>query len=375
MDQPLLDSIIKTLKDYWFLITLAASVLLALAYMIVFRVSPWDQQRAAKLRRDRVRFHNAMGYTLIESGHFADACAEFEEAINLSAEDQTALNGRYLAKLFLNVGSTAADPAIAFAILDHISETEALRRDHHLHIIDKLLGDLHMSISNIPKAAEYYRSALDRKPKYANALYSLGWHYYQVGLSVEGMEQAFRKLTEVAPLDYRGFHGLGYALYMHALGKDEDSTRSSLIEEAAKQSGIAKNLVFNQLNIVMDFGEVARSVDPGLSLFFHKYGKEIVTDPSLLEIGDNPYPLLARLLTSNGEVYIRTRNDKLAWIAYQTALDYLAMQRMSAATDYAGEYQRLFDEAESLDPDREMRRIYDDQLAILDRLLPTRVDK
>jgi Flp pilus assembly protein TadD len=374
MDQSLLDSIIKTLKDYWFLITLAASVLLAAAYMIVFRVSPWDQQRAAKLRRDRVRFHNAMGYTLIESGHFADARAEFDEAINLSAENQTALNGRYLAKLFLNVGSTAADPAIAFAILDHVSETEALRRDHHLHIIDKLLGDLHMSISNIPKAAEYYRSALDRKPNYANALYALGWHYYQVGLSVEGMEHAFRKLTEIAPLDYRGFHGLGYALYMHALGKDEDAPRSSLIEEAAKQSGVAKNLVFNQLNIVMDFGEVARSVDPGLSLFFHKYGKEIMTDPSLLEIGDNPYPLLARLLTSNGEVYIRTKNEKLAWIAYQMALDYLAMQRMPGAADYAAEYQRLFDEAESLDPDREMRRIYDDQLAILDRLLPARVD-
>jgi hypothetical protein len=124
----------------------------------------------------------------------------------------------------------------------------------------------------------------------------------------------------------------------------------------------------------MDFGEVARSVDPGLSLFFHKYGKEIMTDPSLLEIGDNPYPLLARLLTSNGEVYIRTKNEKLAWIAYQMALDYLAMQRMPGAADYAAEYQRLFDEAESLDPDREMRRIYDDQLAILDRLLPARVD-
>src|SRR5687768_13219596 len=146
MDQSYLDAILKATKDYWFLITLVASIALTLAYMVVFRVNPWDQQRSLKLRRDRVRFHNAMGYTLIESGHFADARGEFEEAIKLSAEDQTALNGRYLANLFINIGSAVADPAISFAILDHISDTHALQRDQHLHIRDKLLGDLHTSI-------------------------------------------------------------------------------------------------------------------------------------------------------------------------------------------------------------------------------------
>ena len=41
MDQGLFDTVLRVTKDYWFLITLVASVVLTLAYMIVFRVNPW----------------------------------------------------------------------------------------------------------------------------------------------------------------------------------------------------------------------------------------------------------------------------------------------------------------------------------------------
>jgi len=179
MDQSFLDTVLKATKDYWFLITLVASVILSLAYMIIFRVNPWDQQRAVKLRRDRVRFHNSVGYSLIETGHFADARAEFEESLTLSAEDQTAVNGKYLANLFINIGSPIADPAIGFAIHRRITENDSLKREQHLHIIDKYLGDLYMRICDVPKGLEYYRSALTRKPDYPDALYAIGWQYYQ----------------------------------------------------------------------------------------------------------------------------------------------------------------------------------------------------
>jgi hypothetical protein len=175
MDQSFLDTILRATKDYWFLITLIASILLTLAYMIVFRVNPWDQQRSVKLRRDRVRFHNSVGYALIEGGHFNGAREEFEESLKLSAEDQTALTGRYLANLFINIGSPTADPAIGFVIHKHLIETAPLERAQHLHIIDKYLGDLYMRISDVTRGTEYYRSALNRKPDYPDALYELGW--------------------------------------------------------------------------------------------------------------------------------------------------------------------------------------------------------
>lgn len=368
MDQTFFDSILRATKDYWFLITLVASVVLTVAYMIVFRVNPWDQQRSVKLRRDRVRFHNSVGYALIETGHFVDARAEFEESLKLSAEDQVALNGRYIANLFINIGSSVADPAIGFAIHRHITETDALKREQHRHIIDKYLGDLYMRISDVPKATEYYRSALRRKPDYPDALYAMGWHHYQ-GDTAE-MERMFRKLTEIDPHGYRGFHGLGYALYMKALGEQNAGARTHLISEAGDQSGAAKDLFYNQLNIVMDFGEIARSVNPELSLFFHNYGKKIINDPVLREMGDNPYPLLHKLLMSEGEINIESKDEKLSWIAYQTALDYLAMERMFHDAEYAAEHKRLFEKAERLDKNKIIQYIYNDQLAILNLLLP-----
>jgi len=179
----------------------------------------------------------------------------------------------------------------------------------------------------------------------------------------------FRELTRVDPHGYRGFHGLGYALYMKALGEQNADARSSLIREAADQSGAAKDLYYNQLNIVMDFGEVARSVDPELSLFFHNYGKKIINDPLLRDIGDNPYPLLNRLLLSEGEINISSKDEKLSWIAYQTSLDYLAMERMFDDEHYAVEHKRYFEKAQRLDTTKFIHYIYADQLAVLDMLL------
>ncbi|PYT00840.1 MAG: hypothetical protein DMF63_05920 [Acidobacteria bacterium] len=371
MDQSFLDTILKATKDYWFLITLVASVVLTLSYMIVFRVNPWDQQRAIKLRRDRIRFHNSVGYSLIETGHFTDARAEFEESLKLSAEDQTAVNGKYLANLFINIASPTADPAIGFAIHRRITENESLKREQHLHIIDKYLGDLYMRISDVPKAVQYYRSALEHKPDYPDALYTLGWHYYQgVHGDLSEMERLFRKLTEVDPHGFRGFHGLGYALYMKALLEPDAEARKLLISEASEQSGAAKVLYFNQVNIVMDFGEISRSVDPELALFFHDYGKKILTDPVLRDLGDNPYPLLNRLLMSEGEINIASKDDKLAWISYQKALDHLALHRTTGEKKNADEHKRLFEKAQRLDSTKFVHYIYADQLAVLDLLLP-----
>jgi hypothetical protein len=79
-------------------------------------------------------------------------------------------------------------------------------------------------------------------------------------------------MTEVDGRDYRGFHGLGYALYMKAILEPDPERRLVFIVDAAKQSGLAKDLFMNQLNIVVDFGEVARSVNPRLALSFHEYG-------------------------------------------------------------------------------------------------------
>ena len=369
----IVDTILKATKDYWFLITLVASVVLTLAYMIIFRINPWDQQRAVKLRRDRVKFHNTIGYSLIESGRFKEALTEFEESLKLSDEDQTALNGRYISNLNISLDSPMSDPAVGIAIQQHLSETDALKREHHLHVIDTYLGDLHLRIGKPEKANELFASALERKPDYPYALYRVGWLRYEEGRrGVAEMVKVFRKLTEISPYDYRGYHGLGYALYMKATGDGLDAEeRSSLMKEATDYAGQAKDLVFTQLNIVMDFGEVARSTNPSLSLDFHNYGKKIMMDPAMRDSGDNRFPIFAKLLMSDDSLQLETRDSKLAWINYQTALDYLAMERMYDNSAHGVDHKTYLDRARRLDTENLALKIYEDQLKVLDLLLPT----
>jgi|SRR6267154_912677 len=372
MDHSSFRRVIDTIKEYWFLITILGSAVLSIAYMAVFQVNPWDKQRAAKLKRERVRFHNAVGNALLEAGNFKQAKAEFDEALKLAAVEHAALNGRYLTQLFLGLDSPDWNPAVGLAIQSHLAQTRPIGSAQLLHVIDKYLGDLHARISNSDLAKSYYQKALGRKPDYTDALYTLGWLHYSEGPDIDAMESCFRKMTEVSRFDYRGFHGLGYALYMKTIREPDTKKRTALIADAAKQSGSAKNLFFNQLNIIMDFGEVARSVDPGLSLFFHERGKKVLEDPVLGQMGENPLGLYARMLTGEGGVYLDGKDQKLVWVEYQIALDYLALYRLGAEPDAEKQHQHRLTKALAMDLDQVTHAIYLDQSAILDRLLPAR---
>lgn len=157
---------------------------------------------------------------------------------------------------------------------------------------------------------------------------------------------------------------------MKAVSEQDADIRYSIIVEAARQCGLAKDYFFTQLNIVMDFGEVARSVEPELSLFFHNEGKRIIMDPKLQDIGDNPFPLYGRTLKNNREFIIDGKEQKLAWIKYQRALDHLAMLRKSGDLKDGVDHKRLFEQAKRLDSDQRIYEVYVDQLAILDSLRP-----
>jgi len=370
MDHSSFRRFVDGVKEYWFLITIFGSAALSIAYMLVFQVNPWDKQRSAKLRRERVRFHNGVGHTLLEAGAFKVAKNEFDEALKLSAVDPAALNGRYLTELFLGFDSPQWNPAVGLAIQKHLAETGAIGAEQLLHVIDKYLGDLHSRIPNSDLAKNYYQKALKRKPNYPDALFSIGWLHYSDGPDLDGMETAFRKMTQVSRFDYRGFHGLGYALYMKAIREPNPKQRSALIANAAEQSGSAQNLFFNQLNIIMDFGEVARSANPGLSLYFHERGKKLLEDPALSQMGENRFGLSAQLLTSEGTVYVDGNELKMAWVEYQIALDYLALQRLEAQKDAEKHHDRRLAKALSMDPDKVIHPIYADHLAILNLLLP-----
>jgi tetratricopeptide (TPR) repeat protein len=363
-------AILGIVKEYWFLIVFLTSVFAAIAYMIIFRVNPWDAQRSAMLRRQSVKFHNSVGHELLERGRFSAAKSEYEEALKLAAVDQTALNGLYLSDLFLGLDLPDWDPASGLAIQRNLEKMRSIEQGNLAHVMQKYLGDLNYMISNVEVALRYYEKALARKPDYPDALYKIGWFYYSEKSDADGMENAFRRMAKIDLYDYRGLHGLGYALYMKAIREKDETNRAALIADAALQSGLALSLHINQLNIVMDFGEVARSGNPASSLQFHEIGRRIIEDPVRSEIGENRFTLEANLVVREGKVYLETRKQKLAWSEYQLALDYLALQRKNLQSDGKQQHDLHLTQAKTLDPDQEIYPIYLDQLEILDRLLP-----
>ena len=368
-------NVLHVIKDYWFLITLGLSALASVAYMVIFDVNPWDKQRAAKRRHERVRFQNSVGHTLLEGGHYKEAKGQFEEALKLAPVDQAALQGRYVSQLFLGLNDPDWDPAVGLAIRNHLPALTNLKQAQLPHVVEKYLGDVHQRIGAIILARSYYEKALAIKPEYPDALFALGWMNYSDPTDVDAMERIFREMTKIDGYDYRGFHGLGYALYMKALEEKDIDKRNIALREAAIQSQQAKNLSFSRLNIVVDFGEVARTVDPKLSHYFHQRGREILDDPVLSRSAENDAAFGRVLLAKAGFVNVISKDQKIAWVEYGLALDFLAMLRKNGSVDGQEQHDHHFQEGAKLDKDGAVYPIYEDELAILDQILPAETDE
>lgn len=369
-----LSNLIKKARDNWFLITLAGSVLASIFYMVVFHVSPLDTYYEIKDRREQARFHKKVGFHLLDNGHYLLAKIEFENALKLQAVDHDALNGRYWSELFLSLASPDWDAAVGTVVKNYLNELGAIEKTGLRHIVEKYQGDVQRHVGALEVAKQHYEKALSIKPRYQDALYTYGWVNYRSihDSDIQMMERNFRKMTENDRYDYRGFHGLGYALYMQAIIERDLVRRKELIEEAAQLSKQAGDLSINYINILSDFGEIARSASPETSIQYHEYANQVLDDPSLNKLSINRGTLLVKLLVHerNTEIYINEWNEKRAWITYQLALDYLSQYRMQRVAKDKTQHDSLLARAKTLDKDGKILPIYKDQLAILNILLP-----
>lgn len=361
----------NNIKEYWFLITVVISLIGSIFYMAVFQVTPVDKYYEIKHRREQVEFHNLIGYSLLERGHYKLAKAEFERAVNLTATDYDSLNGRYLSELFLAMESPDWDPAIGLTIQSFVKELGTIAEKKLQHIVEKYLGDLNHRIGNYPDAKLHYEKSLALKQNYIDALFSYGWFSYYPNSDLKKMELLFSKMVDADIYDCRGFHGYGYALYMQAIKERDLQNRSKLIVNAFKQSFRASTLIIYQLNIVMDFGEIARSTNPRLAIDFHKWGLQLLDDPVVSQLPLNAGALGIRLLTRKGYRSLASSTDKRAWIKYQLALDYLSLHNKEKIPEHLKLHGNFLKEAKTLDKKNNIFAIYEDQLEILNLLVPS----
>jgi tetratricopeptide (TPR) repeat protein len=372
---------LRMTKDYWFLVTVLTSALASVVYMFVFQVTPWDTYTEIKNRREQVAMHSDIGYRLLERGHYQLAKTEFERSLDLDPLDVSTQRGRYLSELFLSLALPTWDAGVWSAVREPLANLSSRGGQDVAHIVEKYLGDVEYAISNHERARERYENALALNPRYLDALSKYGWlHYEQDPPDPVAMEPLFKVMTEVDPYNYRGFHGLGYALYMQAVKAEDADVRRRFAETAAEQGLTAVKLGILQLNVTMDFGEMARAVAPELSIVFHQQGQNLLNNAATADLAQVKQALGAQLLMSRQYVSIADDPQRRSWINYMLALDHLAIARRleAGAGDSPGarmnraEHDRLLTEARVLDPRGSVYPIYADQLAILDRLAPVR---
>jgi tetratricopeptide (TPR) repeat protein len=363
---------IDWMKDYG-LPTL--TILGPIVYMVIYDVKPWDTFSDIRDKHKQVHFHNDMGKAMLKSGFYAKAKEEYERALSLNPTSFEGQKGRYLADMFMDFDSATWNPAIGMGIWRRLDSSGAGKDPGYREILVKYQGDLYQRIGDYSRAESLYDAAINADPDYLDALFSKGWLNYgsYPKPKLREMTEAFRQMASRNSFDYRGFHGYGYALYMRAVGRFPGKGDPKLLIDAKNQCARAKNVSINELNVLMDFGEIARTIDPRLSLIFHSEAQKLLSDPVRSALRDNSMPLQSCLLAiDSGCVGLESPKKKSAWIRYQLSLDYAAIHRMEA--DSAGTCAKMGDslyaQAQALDTGNQVYPIYLDQLQILTQFVP-----
>jgi tetratricopeptide (TPR) repeat protein len=226
-------SIFGLLKDYWFLVTLIISIVMACLYMLIFQVSPWETYRELSERKRVINAHLALGQRLLDHGHYKEAAEEFGHSLQLSPSNLRALECKRKTDLFIALERLEWEPARAVAYRESFLDPE----DHNILLF---MGKLRERVSDNKDAKSYFERAQTKyKEKnagdYYDALNSLGWQAY-FRHDLKEMITYFTRMRDMGPYDYRGYHGLGYALYMQAcqLARDNDSAVLNILNEATE---------------------------------------------------------------------------------------------------------------------------------------------
>ncbi len=364
---------IQFLKDYWFLITLGISGVTAIAYMVVFQVSPWEKYQETSERKAAVKLHIQLGQDLLDGGHYKDAAGEFDHSLKLAPSNPEALEGKRKTDLFLKLEDPDWKPGRTMAYWSLLQNQDDHNTLLYMGMLHLRIGEAEKSLQYFQKAnAAYKRQGKQSKPYYGDALFQLGWAYYDKA-DFDKMAEYFRKLQEMAKYDYRGYHGLGYALYMKAIAHSEKDGKAAikLLNEATELLRTAYNYVPNVLVVNSDIGEIARIIDPEFSIFFHKRAMECLTNEKYYNLPDNNGAVSAILITGNNQwVTLAEKEDKIAWINYLLALDYYVKAlRENKHYPNLSTHNRYLKAAQSAQVGTAPEMIYQDQLTIGDRLL------
>lgn len=363
---------LKVIQDYWFLITLLFSALATLFYFIYFDVNPLEKQYENKVQTLRVELHNSIALSYLHQGYYQKALNEFENALTYKSYNRKALNGKLLAELYLSLKSIEHNPNLSERTKNEVAKLEIDADDELYPIRKKYYADNELGSGNLEGAVKLYDNLLEEDSNYVDLLFTYGWLNYELGKpDLNKMSVLFKKLTQIAPKDFRGYHGYAYAMYMKAVYETDPSLKNDFIYEAANQCINAYNLIYTRFNVALDLGEIVRAIKPSLAIDIHLKAKQLLDDPAIMALEENSPTLGYKLLMSNSNQYviITTLEQKKALVFYELALDYLADYRQNYEITSLVEHDELLILAEELDRNGDIRLIYEDQKEVLNMFL------
>jgi tetratricopeptide (TPR) repeat protein len=372
-------NVLRGLKEYWFLVALGISVLTGCVYMFVFKVTPWDAHRETKNRRLQVEHHVQVGFDLLEREQHRLAKSEFERALSLISTNDSAITGRYVSELFLDFESPDWNAAVGLSLHKRLEERFLENKElrERRHIIKKYLGDLNAAVGLFSEARTHYDEALNLKKDYWGALYNYYLLLYSNSKALELKdEERIKRLVELGgqivdidPYDNRGLHALGYSLYEQALTESDKTQRDELLSRAELLSSQALWLKGNEFTVIIDLGEIARHINPQVSLDYHKRAGEILDQPKESQPRNITSAIGIKLHRSDTTINLYKPEQKKALVMFYLALDYLAMHRLDGKKSDLALHRKSLSEAKKLDAENIVMPIYDDQLEVLDTLL------
>lgn len=367
-------SLFNSIKDCWFLITLIFTVSCPLLYMIIYKVTPWDKYKDLKFKRLQLNFHNKLGIKLLESGAYLNAKTEFENALKIRTSDLLALNGKYLADLFLSVNLPTWKASIGLIIKNQLLKLKTINDFRLTHIVDGFIGRLYHKMGKYEIAKEYYKKAFSNNTDYIDAIILYSWMLYFSGdlaIVYNEMKYLFEKSINIDPFDFRGYHGLGYTYYIQAIHTSDKERAYNLLTNATKYCQEAKYLQINTLAILCDLGEISRCINPKLSIYYHESALQLIVDPKLNNLSQVCDPIGNTLIHKNEFVCIATYEHRISWIKYQLCLDFYAQMKIDTTltNTLSHKCDKFLDEAQKTDPNKEIYPIYEDQLKTLEQFI------
>ncbi|MHC4133032.1 MAG: fused MFS/spermidine synthase [Planctomycetota bacterium] len=194
-------------------------------------------EKAVLFNPDNYTINSRLASEMDREGKLEKAIVFYEKALSLYPDDAT---------MHYNLGVALQREARYEEAIEHVRKSIELEKSERADAHSNL-GSLLYIRGDTEEAVKEYQKALEIEPKYAEALYNLGSHYFKIRMYAEA-EDYLRRLVKTRPKHIQGHYYLGKVLFVQ--NKQQEGSkhfkRALELAEALGQEKLAEQ-IRNQL--------------------------------------------------------------------------------------------------------------------------------